>query len=317
MELYMLNRPHGRMILASVEKEPLIWPLITVDGAIRLKEYIELTPAEAIQADCDIKAINIILQGIPTEMWYFAHGITASITQEDKQLERDFPPIYVTFDESMEAIRRSLTKITQENHVPEVIALNEPKIPHTEVTESPSDPINTEGIHEQNVQNDQMITQLIDAPSGNNTESPRSITEPLVPDVTQSHTQIKPLQACLQECLAVKLLAASPRLTQVNMKISNSSSVKSPWFSKQLRPDIQFSTVLCARYQSNPKESYLTAVKRILKYLKEKALQRGSVVSPPLAPKPKKGKSQAVTPTLPKSQGHEASGALSKKRKKF
>ncbi|GKA41342.1 retrovirus-related pol polyprotein from transposon TNT 1-94 [Tanacetum coccineum] len=34
------------------------------------------------------------------------------------------------------------------------------------------------------------------------------------------------------------------------------------------RPDIQFSTVLCARYQSNPKESHLTVVKRILKYLK-------------------------------------------------
>ncbi|GKG45278.1 hypothetical protein Tco_0495356, partial [Tanacetum coccineum] len=34
------------------------------------------------------------------------------------------------------------------------------------------------------------------------------------------------------------------------------------------RPDIQFSIVLCVRYQSNPKESHLTAVKRILKYLK-------------------------------------------------
>ncbi|GJW59466.1 hypothetical protein Tco_0108801 [Tanacetum coccineum] len=31
------------------------------------------------------------------------------------------------------------------------------------------------------------------------------------------------------------------------------------------RPDIQFSTILCARYQSNPKESHLTAVKRILR----------------------------------------------------
>ncbi|GJR03604.1 retrovirus-related pol polyprotein from transposon TNT 1-94 [Tanacetum coccineum] len=45
MELYMMNRPHGRMILASVEK------------------------AETIQADCDIKAINIILQGIPPEIY--------------------------------------------------------------------------------------------------------------------------------------------------------------------------------------------------------------------------------------------------------
>ncbi|GKC20165.1 hypothetical protein Tco_1022315, partial [Tanacetum coccineum] len=69
MELYMLNRPHGRMILASVEKGPLIWPSITEDGITRLKEYIKLTPAEAIQADCDIKAINIILQGLPTEIY--------------------------------------------------------------------------------------------------------------------------------------------------------------------------------------------------------------------------------------------------------
>ncbi|GKD27233.1 retrovirus-related pol polyprotein from transposon TNT 1-94, partial [Tanacetum coccineum] len=34
------------------------------------------------------------------------------------------------------------------------------------------------------------------------------------------------------------------------------------------RLDIQFSIVLCARYQSNPKESHLTVVKRILRYLK-------------------------------------------------
>ncbi|GJZ52344.1 retrovirus-related pol polyprotein from transposon TNT 1-94 [Tanacetum coccineum] len=34
------------------------------------------------------------------------------------------------------------------------------------------------------------------------------------------------------------------------------------------RPDIQFSIVLCARFQSNPKESHLIAVKRILRYLK-------------------------------------------------
>ncbi|GJU11547.1 retrovirus-related pol polyprotein from transposon TNT 1-94 [Tanacetum coccineum] len=35
-----------------------------------------------------------------------------------------------------------------------------------------------------------------------------------------------------------------------------------------IRPDIQFSTILCARYQSNPKESHLTTVKRILMFLK-------------------------------------------------
>ncbi|GJT71600.1 hypothetical protein Tco_1030886 [Tanacetum coccineum] len=35
------------------------------------------------------------------------------------------------------------------------------------------------------------------------------------------------------------------------------------------RPDIQFFIVLCARYQSNPKESHLIAMKRILRYLKD------------------------------------------------
>ncbi|GJX65089.1 hypothetical protein Tco_0299432 [Tanacetum coccineum] len=33
MELYMMNRPHGRMILASIEKGPLVCPTITVDGS--------------------------------------------------------------------------------------------------------------------------------------------------------------------------------------------------------------------------------------------------------------------------------------------
>ncbi|GJT45430.1 hypothetical protein Tco_0954145 [Tanacetum coccineum] len=69
MELYMINRPHGRMILASVEKGLLVWPTITVDGATRPKEYTELTAAETIQVDCDIKAINIILQGIPPKIY--------------------------------------------------------------------------------------------------------------------------------------------------------------------------------------------------------------------------------------------------------
>nr|GEX28056.1 hypothetical protein [Tanacetum cinerariifolium] len=34
------------------------------------------------------------------------------------------------------------------------------------------------------------------------------------------------------------------------------------------RTDIQFTTCLCARYQANPKESHLVAVKRIFRYLK-------------------------------------------------
>nr|GFA02497.1 hypothetical protein [Tanacetum cinerariifolium] len=69
MELYMLNRQHGRMILESVEHGPLLWPTIEEDGVTRLKKYYELSAAEAIQADCDVKAKNIILQAIPPEIY--------------------------------------------------------------------------------------------------------------------------------------------------------------------------------------------------------------------------------------------------------
>ncbi|GKA04952.1 retrovirus-related pol polyprotein from transposon TNT 1-94 [Tanacetum coccineum] len=69
MELYMMNRQHGRMILKSVENGLLIWPTIKENGATRPKKYSELSAMKAIQADCDIKATNIILQGIPPEVF--------------------------------------------------------------------------------------------------------------------------------------------------------------------------------------------------------------------------------------------------------
>ncbi|CAN1146758.1 Retrovirus-related Pol polyprotein from transposon RE1 [Linum perenne] len=34
------------------------------------------------------------------------------------------------------------------------------------------------------------------------------------------------------------------------------------------RPDILFSVCLCARFQANPKQSHLSALKRIFRYLK-------------------------------------------------
>ncbi|GJW07715.1 hypothetical protein Tco_1570138 [Tanacetum coccineum] len=64
MELYMMNRPHGRMILASVEKE------------------------ETIQADCDIKAINNHLQGLPTKIYALVsqHHVAKDIWEKIKLL---------------------------------------------------------------------------------------------------------------------------------------------------------------------------------------------------------------------------------------
>nr|GEY54232.1 hypothetical protein [Tanacetum cinerariifolium] len=76
----MLNRQHGMMILESVKNDPLLWPTAEEDELTRLKIYSELSAAEAIQADCDVKATNIILQGLPLEV--YALGSTHKVAKE-------------------------------------------------------------------------------------------------------------------------------------------------------------------------------------------------------------------------------------------
>nr|GFB03721.1 hypothetical protein [Tanacetum cinerariifolium] len=63
MELYMQHKENGRMILDLVKHGPLIWPTVEENEMTRTKKYAELSAAKKIQANCDIKATNIILQG--------------------------------------------------------------------------------------------------------------------------------------------------------------------------------------------------------------------------------------------------------------
>ncbi|GJX23992.1 hypothetical protein Tco_0228437 [Tanacetum coccineum] len=70
MEHYMEKKENGRMILSSVQNGPLIWPTVTKeDGTTRTKTYVELSATEKIQADCDCKATNIVLQGLPPDVY--------------------------------------------------------------------------------------------------------------------------------------------------------------------------------------------------------------------------------------------------------
>ncbi|GJQ94349.1 hypothetical protein Tco_0005488 [Tanacetum coccineum] len=62
MEVYMQIREHRRMILESVEHGLLIWPTIEKNRVTMTKKYAELSATKKIQADCDLKATNIILQ---------------------------------------------------------------------------------------------------------------------------------------------------------------------------------------------------------------------------------------------------------------
>ncbi|GJS54241.1 retrovirus-related pol polyprotein from transposon TNT 1-94 [Tanacetum coccineum] len=70
MELYIENRENGRMILNSVQNGPRVWLIIVQeDGTTRTKKSEELSVAEKLQADCDLKANNIILQGLPPDVY--------------------------------------------------------------------------------------------------------------------------------------------------------------------------------------------------------------------------------------------------------
>nr|GEV62578.1 hypothetical protein [Tanacetum cinerariifolium] len=57
------------MILESIEKCPLIWPTIEENGVTKTKKYAELSAAEKVQAACDMKATNIILQGLSANIY--------------------------------------------------------------------------------------------------------------------------------------------------------------------------------------------------------------------------------------------------------
>nr|GEV09117.1 hypothetical protein [Tanacetum cinerariifolium] len=60
----------GRTILDSVLNGPLVWPnVVQKDGTTRKKMYEELSATEKIQANCDLKATNIVLQGLASDVY--------------------------------------------------------------------------------------------------------------------------------------------------------------------------------------------------------------------------------------------------------
>ncbi|GJY45652.1 hypothetical protein Tco_0434715 [Tanacetum coccineum] len=81
IEIYMMNKQHGQMILEFVKHGPLLWSTIEENGVTRPKKYSELTHADAIQADCNVKATNIILQGLPSEVYALVsnHKVTKEL----------------------------------------------------------------------------------------------------------------------------------------------------------------------------------------------------------------------------------------------
>ncbi|GJR55131.1 hypothetical protein Tco_1405652 [Tanacetum coccineum] len=66
---YTCKTETRKMIHESVEHDQLIWPTIEENMVIRTKKYDELSATKKIQADCDLNATNIILQGLPSKIY--------------------------------------------------------------------------------------------------------------------------------------------------------------------------------------------------------------------------------------------------------
>ncbi|GJW51097.1 retrovirus-related pol polyprotein from transposon TNT 1-94 [Tanacetum coccineum] len=115
MELYIQNREHGRMIFESVENGPLIWPTVEENGVIRTKKYAKLSVAEKIQADCDMKATNIILQGLPADIYSLVnhHRVAKYLWERVQLLMQGFAvPVFSPRDDLIACLNKAMAFLT-------------------------------------------------------------------------------------------------------------------------------------------------------------------------------------------------------------
>ncbi|GJW11139.1 integrase, catalytic region, zinc finger, CCHC-type containing protein [Tanacetum coccineum] len=69
MELYIGNHENGYLILESIRNDQLVWPMIEENREMRRKRVPELSAPKKLQYEADVKATNIILQGVPADVY--------------------------------------------------------------------------------------------------------------------------------------------------------------------------------------------------------------------------------------------------------
>ncbi|GKB99469.1 hypothetical protein Tco_0985606, partial [Tanacetum coccineum] len=72
------RKKNSRMMLESIENGPLVYPNVKENGVIRPKKYAKLTEQEQLQDDCDVQATNIVLQGLPPDVYALSNHCQAA-----------------------------------------------------------------------------------------------------------------------------------------------------------------------------------------------------------------------------------------------
>ncbi|GJT49574.1 hypothetical protein Tco_0975731 [Tanacetum coccineum] len=69
IRLFIKGKKNGRMMLDSIDNGPLVYPTVEENRQTRPKKYFELTEAQLLQDDYDVQAKNIILHGLPPNVY--------------------------------------------------------------------------------------------------------------------------------------------------------------------------------------------------------------------------------------------------------
>ncbi|GKE27691.1 retrovirus-related pol polyprotein from transposon TNT 1-94 [Tanacetum coccineum] len=95
MLLYIKGKKNSRMMLESIKNGPLVYLNVKVDGQIPKKKYTKLTEQEQLQDDYDVQATNIVLQGLPLDVYSFVNHCQSAkdIWERVKLLKKGDDPI--------------------------------------------------------------------------------------------------------------------------------------------------------------------------------------------------------------------------------
>ncbi|GKE81305.1 hypothetical protein Tco_1551305 [Tanacetum coccineum] len=69
IRLFIKWKKHGRMMLNSIDNGPLVYLTVEENRQTRPMKYSELIEAQQLQDDCDVQATNIILHGLPPNVY--------------------------------------------------------------------------------------------------------------------------------------------------------------------------------------------------------------------------------------------------------
>ncbi|GJW52036.1 zinc finger BED domain-containing protein RICESLEEPER 2-like protein [Tanacetum coccineum] len=117
IRIFIKGKKNGRMMLDSIDNGPPVYPTVVgEDGQTRPKKYTKLTEAQQLQDDYDVQATNIIIYGLPPDVyslgetlyeyyWRFYHLIndmhTIGMTMQKVQVNTKFlnalPPEWSKF----------------------------------------------------------------------------------------------------------------------------------------------------------------------------------------------------------------------------